>query len=317
MKSFARFFGIGAGEKENPKENITESISESSISEISAGEKEEVASSAAQLEPVTNTRDVKQLNVHDIVTNPFQPRKTFNEEALHDLSASIKEFGVIQPLLVRQVDNKYELVAGERRLRASKLAGLEEVPAIIKQLTDKEMAELAMIENLQREDLHFLEEAEGFQQLLINFGFTQEVLAKRMGKSQSTIANKLRILKLSAEVRQVICDAQLTERHARALLKLTEENKQTEALQIIVERGLNVRESEILIKEMESEDKNNIEKKTQKQNVVRVIRDVRIFMNTINSVVKEMKKSGLNIKVDQEDAEEYITVKMMIPKRKD
>lgn len=124
-------------------------------------------------------------------------------------------------------------------------------------------------------------------------------------------------MKLSAEVRQVICDAQLTERHARALLKLTEENKQTEALQIIVERGLNVRESEILIKEMESEDKNNIEKKTQKQNVVRVIRDVRIFMNTINSVVKEMKKSGLNIKVDQEDAEEYITVKMMIPKRKD
>lgn len=154
-----------------------------------------------------------------------------------------------------------------------------------------------------------MEEAEGFQQLLINFGFTQEVLAKRMGKSQSTIANKLRLLKLSAEVRQVICDAQLTERHARALLKLTEENKQTEALQIIVERGLNVRESEILIKEMESEGKNNIEKKTQKQNVVRVIRDVRIFMNTINSVVKEMKKSGLNIKVDQEDAEEYITVK--------
>ena len=319
MKSFARFFGIGVGEKEDPKENIIENSSENSANEISASESETaIALAAVETESVsvTSTRDVKQLNVHEIVTNPFQPRKTFNEEALQDLAASIKEFGVIQPLLVRQVDERYELVAGERRLRASKLAGLLEVPVIIKQLTDKEMAELAMIENLQREDLHFLEEAEGFHQLLINFGFTQEVLAKRMGKSQSTIANKLRLLKLSDEVRQVICGASLTERHARALLKLTDEAKQKEALQVIVERGLNVRESEVLIKEIEGEASTEKEKKPQKQNVIRVIRDVRIFMNTIHSVVKEMKKSGLNIKVDQEDDDEYITVKMVIPKRK-
>ena len=307
MKSFARFFGLKSEKPEISAENPvkTEKLTE-----------EPVVVNDIPVE-IVNKNDVQYLNIGDIVPNPFQPRKTFNDEALRDLAASIQEFGVIQPLLVRNAKNQqYELVAGERRLRASKLVGLEKVPAIIKELTDKEMAELAMIENLQREDLHFLEEAEGFHQLLVNFGFTQDELAKRMGKSQSTIANKLRLLKLSDTIRNQLYECSLTERHARALLKLTDETKQLEALSIIKEKGLNVRESEMLIQEIIDEISREKDQKVPKQNVVRIIRDVRIFLNTIHNVVGEMKKSGLKVKVNQEQDDDYITVKMVIPKRK-
>lgn len=307
MKSFARFFGLKSEKPEISAENPvkTEKLTE-----------EPVVVNDIPVE-IVNKNDVQYLDIGNIVPNPFQPRKTFNDEALRDLAASIQEFGVIQPLLVRNAKNQqYELVAGERRLRASKLVGLEKVPAIIKELTDKEMAELAMIENLQREDLHFLEEAEGFHQLLVNFGFTQDELAKRMGKSQSTIANKLRLLKLSDTIRKQLYECSLTERHARALLKLTDEIKQLEALSIIKEKGLNVRESEMLIQEIIDEISREKDQKVPKQNVVRIIRDVRIFLNTIHNVVGEMKKSGLKVKVNQEQDDDYITVKMVIPKRK-
>ncbi len=302
MKSLARLFGISSDSPETPAES-TVAIQVPVVAEDIPVE-------------IVNKNDIQYLKICDIVPNPFQPRKTFHAEALKDLAASIKEFGVIQPLLVRRVRDNYELVAGERRLRASKLVGLEEVPAIIKELNDKEMAELAMIENLQREDLHFLEEAEGFHQLISNFGFTQEELANRMGKSQSTIANKLRLLKLGDEVRKQLYEGSLTERHARALLKLTEVVQQLEALVIIKEKGLNVRESEMLIQEIIDEISREKDKKAPKQNVVRVIRDVRIFLNTINNVVGQMKKSGLKVKVNQEQDDDYITVKMVIPKRK-
>lgn len=308
MKSLARFFGLSADKSETPVEVPV------AVQEIIA-EQDVPAEENIPVE-VVNRNDVQYLDINTIAPNPFQPRKTFHEEALRDLASSIKEFGVIQPLLVRGMQEHYELVAGERRLRASKLAGLTEVPVIVKELNDKEMAELAMIENLQREDLHFLEEAEGFHQLLLNFGFTQDELAKRMGKSQSTVANKLRLLKLSQPVLKQLLKADLTERHARALLKLTDETKQLEALAIICEKGLNVRESELLIQEIIDEISQEIDKKAPKQNVVRVIRDVRIFLNTIDHVVGEMKKSGLKVKVKQEQDEDYITVKMVIPKRK-
>lgn len=302
MKNLARFFGIAPDKPEavNPAEN---SIIEAVIERQTEQE-------------IVNMNDVQFLKIDDIVPNPFQPRKTFNEEALQDLADSIKEFGVIQPLLVRRTDNGYELVAGERRLRASKLAQLEEIPAIIKELTDKEMAELAMIENLQREDLHYLEEAEGFQQLIANFGFTQDELARRMGKKQSTVANKLRLLKLSPEVRSILVQDQLTERHARALLKIDDHNIQMEILESIRQKDLNVRETEALIQAVLDDISREMEKKAPRQNVVRIIRDVRIFLNTINNVVGEMKKTGLNVKVDQDQDDDYITVKLQIPKRK-
>jgi len=302
MRNLARFFGISSDKPEtsNPAEN---SVIEAVI---------EQADQSSDL----NVNDVQHILVDEIIPNPYQPRKTFSEEALQDLAASIKEFGVIQPLLVRRVATGYELVAGERRLRASKLAGLTEVPAIVKELTDKEMAELAMIENLQREDLHYLEEAEGFQQLIANFDFTQEELAKRMGKNQSTIANKLRLLKLSPQVRAVLMEEELTERHARALLKVEDVQLQMDILDAIRQKGLNVRETEALIQGILDDISREMAKKAPRQNVVKIIKDVRIFLNTINNVVGEMKKTGLNIKVDQDQDDDYITVKLLIPKKR-
>ena len=153
--------------------------------------------------------------------NPYQPRKDFEEDALDDLAASIAEYGVLQPLLVARSDNdEYVLIAGERRLRASKLAGLKDVPVIVSSYTKQQSAEIALIENLQREDLHYLEEAEGYEKLMTQFNLTQEAMALRVGKKQSTIANKLRLLNLPPEIRTVLKEKQLTERHGRALLKL-------------------------------------------------------------------------------------------------
>lgn len=307
MKNLARLFGFAEKPVDtNPAEEHV-CRSDSDINELVPVEANSI-----------NPNEVQHIEIDKIVPNPFQPRKTFNEEALQELALSIREFGVIQPLLVRSISGGvYELVAGERRLRASKLAGLVHVPVIVKELDDKEMAELAMIENLQREDLHYLEEAEGFQQLIANFGFTQEELAKRVGKTQSTIANKLRLLKLEPGVRKVLVDENLTERHARALLKLNNPDMQFRVLKDIKEKGLNVRETEGLIEEVLADISREMSKKdTPKQNIVKIVKDVRIFLNTINKVVGEMKKTGLKIKVKQDQDDDYITINLRIPKRR-
>jgi ParB family chromosome partitioning protein len=306
MKNLAKFLGLGphkpAAEQAEQSADIKENIQPAVQLEIEA----------------VNSQEVSMIKIEEIVPNPFQPRKTFHDESLAELSASIKEYGVIQPLLVRRTaSDSFELVAGERRLRASKLAGLHEVPVIVKEFGDKEMAELAMIENLQREDLHFLEEAEGFQHLIANFGFTQEELAQRMGKRQSTIANKMRILRLAPEVRQVLRTESLTERHARALLKLDDTDLQLKALAAVRENSLNVRATEDLVEEMIEEISREMSKKKDaRQSYIKVIKDVRIFLNTINHVVSEMKKSGLKIKVKQEQDDDFIVINMRIPKRK-
>jgi ParB family chromosome partitioning protein len=298
MKNLARLFGLNADKSgTEEKINMDEAVVQADTVEV---------------------KDALQMPIWKIVPNPFQPRKTFHLDSLQELANSIREFGVIQPLIVRITANGvYELVAGERRLRASKLAGLDQVPVLVKEFSDKEMAELAMIENLQREDLHFLEEAEGFHQLIQNFSFTQDELAKRMGKNQSTIANKLRLLKLDVNVRNVIREEGLTERHARSLLKLDDTDLQMEILGIIREKGLNVRETEELIEEFLEDIARQVEeKKAPKRNVVKVIKDVRIFLNTINNVVGEMKKTGLKIKIKQEQDDEFIHINLRIPKRK-
>lgn len=307
MKNLARLFRFAEDkpEENNPAEDNSLGHTESNVVE----EQPTIHSS--------NSNEVLQVSIDNIVPNPFQPRKTFNEESLQELASSIKEYGVIQPLLVRKTDAGFELIAGERRLRASKLAGLIDVPVIHKVLTDQEMAELAMIENLQREDLHYLEEAEGYQSLINNFGFTQEELAKRVGKTQSTVANKLRLLKLEVGVRKILFDESLTERHARALLKLNDIELQIKILDTVREKGLNVRETEELIEDILAEISREMSKKeTPKRNVVKIIKDVRIFLNTINKVVGEMKKTGLKIKVQQDQDDDYITINMRIPKRR-
>jgi len=309
MKKLARLLGLSSAP---PEEIVLQAKGETMITDhVDSVHNTEFS------KKIDDAENVHQIKVNDIVPNRFQPRKVFNHDSLDELAASIQEYGVIQPLIVRQMPNGFELVAGERRLRASKIAGLSQVPVIVKEFTDKEVAELAMIENLQREDLHFLEEAEGFQQLITSFAFTQEELAKRMGKKQSTIANKLRLLKLVPEVRAVVATEKLTERHARSLLKIEEPRLQMEVLEIIREKHLNVRETEELIEEFLEDIAKQIEEKNKpKRSVVKVIRDVRIFINTINNVVGEMKKTGLKIKVKQEQDEEYIHINLRIPKKR-
>ena len=194
--------------------------------------------------------EIKNLDLESITPNPFQPRRVFDNTQLEELAQSIKDFGVLQPILVRKIGTGYELVAGERRFRASQLAGLKTIPAIVKNLSDKEIAEMALIENLQREDLNYFEEAEGYARLMKEFGITQDEIAKRMGKSQSTIANKLRLLNLPENVRKEISINVITERHARALLKLEDEKLQLHALNAIYTKNLNVRQTDELVEQL-------------------------------------------------------------------
>lgn len=264
----------------------------------------------------TPIHDVFAVFLSDIDVNPFQPRKTFNDHTLEELSQSIKEYGIIQPILVRRNGARYELIAGERRLRAAKLAGMDTVPAIVKDLSEQETAEIAMIENLQREDLNFIEEADGYQLLLSTFGLTQEELARRVGKSQSTIANKLRILKLSTNVRLQLTNDKITERHARALLKLPDEECQLAVLKVIMDRELTVRQAEEYIDQTLANISREIADATPKQRIIKIFKDIRIFMNTINNVVGEMRKAGLDIKVKETNCADFITIELQIPKRK-
>ncbi|MBX6422535.1 ParB/RepB/Spo0J family partition protein [Thermosulfurimonas sp. F29] len=186
-----------------------------------------------------------------IVPSPFQPRRKFSEEELARLADSIREKGVLQPLLVREIaPGTYELVAGERRLRAAKMAGLSEVPVLVKALSDEEALSVALIENLQREDLNPLEEAEGYRRLMEEFGFTQEEIARRVGKDRSTVANALRLLRLPEEIREDLWEGRLSAGHARALLALEDRELMLTAREEILRRGLSVRETERLVKRL-------------------------------------------------------------------
>jgi ParB/RepB/Spo0J family partition protein len=197
--------------------------------------------------------EIRMLDVRLISPNPWQPRYVFNEEELAELSQSIREHGIIQPLLVRQRGSTYHLIAGERRLRAAKLANLTEVPVIVRDIDDRETAILAMVENLQRKDLDFVEEARGYKRLLEEYDLTQEGLAKMVGKSQSSIANKMRLLQLPPEVLERIRTANLSERHARALLAIKEQGNLRKVLSDIIAGKLNVIETEDLIKEIHAQ----------------------------------------------------------------
>ena len=261
----------------------------------------------------TNTQEVKveKVDINKIVPNPYQPRKTFDDEALADLSASIEQYGVLQPLLVAPVENgDFMLIAGERRLRASKMAELKEVPVIISQYTSQQIAEIALIENLQREDLHFLEEAEGYEQLMEQFHLTQEAMASRVGKKQSTIANKLRLLKLSANIRAELRSAALTERHARALLKLKDEAQQLEVLAVVVKNGYNVRQTEQYIEKLLEE------KQPEKKKRLVIVNDVRIYLNSIKQVVDTIKTAGIPCEMEQEFDGDEVVIQLRIKNQK-
>lgn len=261
-------------------------------------------------------KNIVYVDIDSIRPNPYQPRKQFNKAALDELCESIIQYGVLQPINVRKIsNNSYELVAGERRLRAAKLAGLKQIPAIIMDVDDNNSAVMALIENLQREDLNYMEEAEGYNNLITEHGFTQEELAQKIGKSQSTIANKIRLLKLPPLVKKILADNNLTERHARALLKLHDEQLQLKVLKIVCERGLNVKKTEELIeraieKYTRAKNEDTVERKT-----TRSIKDIRIFVNTIRQAIDTMKKSGVNAKAAQLDRGDYVEFIVRIPKK--
>jgi ParB family chromosome partitioning protein len=199
--------------------------------------------------PTTNIamfsgKTIVSLNVEDIVPNPRQPRHIFTEAALKELSASIKEHGVAQPLLVRKKGDKYELIAGERRLRASKLAGLAKVPAVIKEMSDEESLEIAIIENVQREDLNAMDEAESYELLMQEFKLTQEQVAQKVGKARSSIANTLRLVELPKDIKESLRTGEITAGHARAILATGDTNAQLELWKKIINENMNVREAE-------------------------------------------------------------------------
>ncbi|MCL2840288.1 MAG: ParB/RepB/Spo0J family partition protein [Defluviitaleaceae bacterium] len=248
-------------------------------------------------------REILQLPLDSVTPNPYQPRRIFCQHGLDELAASIGIYGVLQPISVRLINNHtYELVAGERRLRASKLAGCATIPAILVSANDLDSAMLAMIENLQRENLHFFEEAEGFQNLMSDYAFTQEVLASRVGKNQSTIANKLRLLKLPRNIQKHIFEYDLTERHARALLKLTSEEDQLAVLEKVIKEGLTVRKTEDLIESMLSHREAS-KSKSKAIPFKAYIRDIRILTNTIQENLEIFRRSGMETTYDMEQTE--------------
>ena len=262
---------------------------------------------------MNDSKAIISIPIDKVAPNPYQPRKEFSVSSLEELAASIKEYGVLQPINVRKIgDSGYELVSGERRLRASKLAGMSYVPAVIIEVIEQDSAVIALIENLQREDLNFMEEAEGYHNLINDHGMTQEELAKKVGKKQSTIANKLRLLKLNKSIKRTILENELTERHARALLKLPEEALQEKALNSIVKKSLNVKKTEDLVEKMLEEVAAASEE--PKKNRIKGKMQYSIYINTLKNAYKEILKSGCPVEYGQVDKGEFIEITMKIPK---
>lgn len=263
--------------------------------------------------PASGTsEEVVKLPIDKIVANKFQPRTIFDEEKIEELARTIHMHGVIQPIVVRvDEDENYEIIAGERRFRAMKSLAWEEVPAIVRQLNDKETASIALIENLQREELTAIEEANAYQNLLEIHEITQEALAQRLGKGQSTVSNKLRLLKLPEELKQALMDRVITERHARVLLQLKDPAVQLKFFHETVEQNLNVSQLETKVKNLLS-----TEPKKAKPKRKAFSRDVRIAMNTIKQSLTMVTKSGIDVSSEEEEHDDYYQITVKIPKKK-
>lgn len=248
------------------------------------------------------------LSINDIVSNPAQPRTIFEAEDLEKLAESIKYNGILQPLTARlNSENKYELISGERRLKAAKLAGLAEVPCIILKTDSAQSAIFALIENIQRQDLNYFEEAIAINKLIEKWNITQEEASAKLGKAQSTIANKLRLLRFDDEQKLKIIKHGLTERHARALLKLPNNQAVDKAIHYIAIKHLNVKQTENYIRDFLQQETKSAPK------FIPVIKDVRIFFNTIDKAVKTMQKAGIMAKINRDDDDKYIKYTVKIP----
>lgn len=261
----------------------------------------------------TGSGEVKDLPVHLIVPNRYQPRTVFDEDKIAELSQTIKTHGIIQPIVVRTFHDKYEIIAGERRWRAYQKLGYQTIPAIIKEMNESQAASVALIENLQREGLTAIEEAKAYQQLMEIHRLTQESLAQRLGKSQSTIANKIRLLQLPQEVQQALLDRKIMERHARALLLLKEQTLQLKMLVEIIEKDLTVKQTETRIQQLLEIDSPSSSKKPKRMGIAK---DVRIAINTIRQSVQMVMKTGMAVQTAEEEFEDYYEVTIRIPKKK-
>lgn len=254
------------------------------------------------------------IGINEIFPNPNQPRKTFDRYELAKLSESIKQNGILQPLSVRKKENFYELIAGERRLKAAAMAGLKKIPCSVFKVDDKTALIFSIIENLQRSDLDFFEEAEGINRLIEEYGLSHCKAAENLGMAQSTLSNKLRILRLSKELRQKIVAASLTERHARALLRLPKDDR-NDALDYIIARGLSLSESEKYIENLLS-PKSEASDKPQPQTLKHKssIGDLRIFANSLTRLVDTMAFAGISAKQEKRETKDYIEYKIKIKK---
>ena len=249
------------------------------------------------------------IPIEQIVPNPNQPRRHFNSQELASLAKSISQDGIIQPLTIRRVDRNFELISGERRLRAAKIAGLRRVPCIIVDISNQRSAILALIENIQRADLNCFEEAEAIALLIKEFGLTQEETAIRLGMAQSTVANKLRLLKLSGVERQLIFNNKLTERHARALLKVEDESTRRLVLSHIIENNLTVDATEKYIQNLERNEK--VRQSYSKRSPI--LKDVKLFFNTVDKAVKVMKMAGVEAEVKKKRKNGMIEYTILVP----
>ncbi|TGV31435.1 ParB/RepB/Spo0J family partition protein [Mesorhizobium sp. M00.F.Ca.ET.186.01.1.1] len=253
---------------------------------------------------------VKEVSVSEIRPNPYQPRKEFEQSAIDELAHSIREHGIIQPLIVRKSIKGFELVAGERRLRAAKLAGLKQVPVVVKAYTDQQLMEIALIENLQRENLNPLEEAEAYEKLIAHHEYTQEQLAQRIGKSRPHVANMLRLLQLPESIRKLVAATELTMGHARALLSVADENMQMQLAKDVVGKGLNVRQLEELVKQL------NVSRETKKKKpaknepiLIEMEERLRSRFGTAVKIKKGAKRGKIEIDFySQEDLQRIIEI---------
>ncbi len=245
----------------------------------------------------------------EIYPNPNQPRQRFDFDELEGLAQSIRQNGIIQPIAVR-VNGKgeYELISGERRLRASRLVGITQIPCIIMDASDEKSALFALLENVQRSDLGFFEEAVAIEKLITDYGMSREEVCKKLGKAPPTISNKLRLLRLPEEIRLRITQENLSERHARALLKLTSISQMERAMSIIAEKRLNVAETERLVTQILNNDSRH------RQPTVKLFKDVRIFVNTLNHAVDTMRRAGIEADSAKSETDEYIEYIVRIPK---
>ncbi|MFS0865535.1 nucleoid occlusion protein [Fredinandcohnia sp. 179-A 10B2 NHS] len=301
MKSpFSRLFSIG--EKGNNQLLNEEQVTETEI-EVPIDDEE-----------VHLNEEVRQIPIYEIVPNRFQPRTVFAEDKIKELALTIRTHGIIQPIVVRQfAENQYEIIAGERRWRACQSLEWETIPAIVKDFNDAETASVALIENLQREELSAIEEAYAYARLLELHNLTQEALAQRLGKGQSTIANKLRLLKLPNEVQEALMQKKLTERHARALIPLKDSEKQIKLMHDIIEKELNVKQTEDRVNKIQELEK---EQKKPRPKFKAFSRDMRIAMNTIRQSLTMVEESGVSLNTEEEEFEEFYQFTIRIPKKK-